>query len=126
MIEFDKVLLEFVGGNWMSIYVVITLAKGIALITPTVKDDAIITLLYQLFGVVRGGKEPVLNAKSGGKHKMSKAERLELWKEIEQKKVDSQNVKTIDPPDPNTKPDGVDTSNIVEAELSVKENEGGR
>jgi hypothetical protein len=64
MLEFDKVLLEFVGGNWMSIYVVITLAKGLALITPTVKDDTIITLLYQIFGVVRGRGEPKLDAAS--------------------------------------------------------------
>ena len=85
MIEFDKILLEFVGGNWMSIYVLITLAKGMALITPTVKDDAIITLLYQLFGVVRGKREPVLNAasqESDTNKRCSKTERLKLWKDI--------------------------------------------
>ena len=125
MIEFDKVLLEFVGGNWMSIYVVITLAKGLALITPTVKDDAIITLLFQMFGVVRGKREPQLDAASGGKRKMSKDERLKLWKEIE-KKEDGTNIPT-DPSvtsDPSTKPEGVDTGNIVE--VSAKENEDGR
>jgi hypothetical protein len=85
MIAFDQVLLEFVGGNWMSIYVVITLAKGLALITPTVKDDTIITMLFQLFGVVRGGKEPVLDAASGGdKKKMDKKERLQMWEQIAQ------------------------------------------
>jgi hypothetical protein len=94
MIAFDQVLLEFVGGNWMSIYVVITLAKGLALITPTVKDDTIITMLFQLFGVVRGGKvldqaergkEPQLDAASGGdKKKIDKTERLQMWEQIAQ------------------------------------------
>lgn len=119
MIEFDKVLLEFVGGNWMSIYVVITLAKGLALITPSVKDDAIITLLFQMFGVVRGKSEPQLDATSDGKRKMSKAERLKLWQETGRK----ENVANM-PTDPSTKPEGVDTGNIVE--VSAKENEDGR
>jgi len=54
MLEFDKVLLEFIGGNWMSLYVLITLAKGLALATPSVVDNQIITLLGQAFEVLRG------------------------------------------------------------------------
>lgn len=59
MFAFDPILLEFVGGNWMSLYLLITLLKGLALITPTVKDDQIVTLLSQAFKVVRGGKAPM-------------------------------------------------------------------
>jgi hypothetical protein len=59
-----------------------------------VKDDTIITMLFQLFGVVRGGKvldqaergkEPQLDATSGGdKKKMDKKERSQMWEQIAQ------------------------------------------
>lgn len=65
MFSFDPILLEFVGGNWMSLYILLTLLKGIALITPSVKDDAIVTLLGKAFKAVRGGVAPMsLDAKA--------------------------------------------------------------
>lgn len=54
----DKYILDFVGNNWLTMYLVITALKGIALITPSVKDDKIITLLVQAYSVLRGGKAP--------------------------------------------------------------------
>jgi hypothetical protein len=65
MFAFDPVLLEFVGGNWMSLYILITLLKGIALVTPSVKDDQIVTLISGMFKVIRAGKAPMsLDAKA--------------------------------------------------------------
>ena len=54
----DKYVLEFVGNNWMSLYLLITLLKGIALLTPSVTDDKIITMLSQVYGSLRSGKAP--------------------------------------------------------------------
>lgn len=54
----DKYILEFVGNNWLTIYIIVTALKGIALITPTVKDDKIITLFVQIYNALRGGKIP--------------------------------------------------------------------
>lgn len=58
MFSMDKILLEFIGQNWMSLYLLITLLKGIALLTPSVKDDKIVTLMAQVYNVLRGGKAP--------------------------------------------------------------------
>lgn len=54
----DAWLLKFVGENWMTLYLFITMLKGIALITPSVKDDQIVTLLSDAYGVIRKGKAP--------------------------------------------------------------------
>ena len=54
----DAWLLKFIGENWMTIYLTLTLLKGVALLTPSVKDDAIVTLLSNAYGVLRKGKAP--------------------------------------------------------------------
>jgi len=54
----DKYILEFVSNNWLTMYLVITALKGIALITPSVVDNKIITLLTQTYSVLRGGTLP--------------------------------------------------------------------
>jgi len=54
----DAWLLKFVGDNWMTIYLALTMLKGVALLTPSVKDDQIITLVSQAYGAVRKGKAP--------------------------------------------------------------------
>ena len=54
----DAWLLKFIGENWMTIYLALTLLKGVALMTPSVKDDQIITLLSNAYGVLRKGKAP--------------------------------------------------------------------
>ena len=58
MFSLDKILLEFVGANWMSLYVLITLLKGAALLTKSTTDDKIATLLSNLFKTMRGGRVP--------------------------------------------------------------------
>lgn len=49
MISFDKYIIEFVNGNSITLYVLLTTLKGIALATKNVEDDKIVTLLSQLF-----------------------------------------------------------------------------
>lgn len=50
--------MKFVGENWMSIYLLLTLLKGIAILTPTVKDDKIVTLFSNMYSTLRSGKVP--------------------------------------------------------------------
>jgi hypothetical protein len=54
----DTMLLKIVGENWLTIYLIITLLKGIALLTPSVQDDKIITLLSQAYTQLRGKAAP--------------------------------------------------------------------
>jgi hypothetical protein len=54
----DAWLLKFVGENWMTLYLFITMLKGVALLTPSVKDDQIVTLLSEAYGVMRKGTAP--------------------------------------------------------------------
>lgn len=58
MINLDPYVTSFVSGNWLSLTVLLTLLKGIALITPSTTDDKIYTLLSNLLGSIRG-KPPV-------------------------------------------------------------------
>ncbi len=58
MFSLDKILLDFVGGNWMSLYILITLLKGIALITPSTTDNKIVTLLSNVFSMLRTKNVP--------------------------------------------------------------------
>ena len=54
----DTIILKFIGDNWLTMYLAITLLKGVALITPSVQDDKIVTLLSQTYDVLRGGRAP--------------------------------------------------------------------
>lgn len=54
----DAWLLKFIGDNWMTIYIALTLLKGVAIITPTTTDDRIITLLTNTYAALRTGKVP--------------------------------------------------------------------
>ena len=56
--QMDAWLLKFIGENWMTLYLTLTLLKGIALLTPSVKDDQIVTLLSNAYGVLRKGRAP--------------------------------------------------------------------
>ena len=53
MINLDPYIVEFVSNNWISMTILLTLLKGIAMLTPSTKDDKIHTLLAGLFGQVR-------------------------------------------------------------------------
>lgn len=54
----DKILLDFIGNNWMSLYILLTALKGLALITKSTTDDKIITLLSNAYKALRLGKAP--------------------------------------------------------------------
>jgi len=54
MINLDPIVTEFISKNWMSLTMLLTILKGIALITPSTTDDKIYTLLSGLFGQLRG------------------------------------------------------------------------
>lgn len=56
MFSLDRILIEFIGANWMSMYIILTILKGIALLTKSTTDDKIVTLLNNMFNVVTGGK----------------------------------------------------------------------
>ena len=54
----DAWLLKIVGENWMSIYLILTLLKGIAIITPSATDDRIISLFSGVYTALRTGRAP--------------------------------------------------------------------
>jgi hypothetical protein len=54
----DAWLLKFIGDNWMTIYLALTMLKGIAIVTPWAADDKIITMLSAAYTAVRTGKIP--------------------------------------------------------------------
>lgn len=54
----DAWLLKIVAENWMSIYLILTLLKGISIITPSVTDDKIYTMLSGVYNSLRAGKTP--------------------------------------------------------------------
>jgi len=58
MITLDPYILEFVANNWLAMTVILTLLKGISLLSPSTTDDKIYTLLSNLVGSIRG-KPPV-------------------------------------------------------------------
>ena len=54
----DAWLLKIVAENWMSIYLILTLLKGIAIITPSATDDRIISLFSSVYNSLRSGEAP--------------------------------------------------------------------
>jgi len=61
MIALDHYILDFVKNNWITIWLGLTLLKGMAIITPTTKDDKIVTLLSNMFGTIRSGKDSAIS-----------------------------------------------------------------
>ncbi len=53
MIDTNTMVLAFISQNWIGILVAINLLKGIAILTPSVKDDQLVTLLSQTFDGIR-------------------------------------------------------------------------
>jgi len=54
MIALDQYILEFVSQNWLALSLLLGLLKGVAILTPSAKDDKIHELLSGLFGQARG------------------------------------------------------------------------
>ena len=56
MIACDQYVTEFIAGNWLTISIALGLLKGLANMTPSVKDDKIVTLFSNIFGGLKRGK----------------------------------------------------------------------
>lgn len=54
----DKYLLDFIANNTITMYAIYALLKGIALVTPNVTDNKIVTLIGQIYNTLRSGKAP--------------------------------------------------------------------
>ena len=58
MINLDQYVNAFISENWLTISMLLTLLKGCALVTKNTTDNAIHTLLANMFNQIRG-KPPV-------------------------------------------------------------------
>jgi hypothetical protein len=54
----DAWLLKIVGENWMSLYLILTLLKGLALLSKSTVDDKIMTMFSNVYNSLRTGKVP--------------------------------------------------------------------
>ena len=54
----DAWLLKIVAENWMSLYLLITLLKGLALLSKTTVDDKIVTMFSNVYNALRSGEAP--------------------------------------------------------------------
>jgi hypothetical protein len=60
MLDTNTIVLSFISQNWISIMVIINLLKGIAILTPSVRDNEVVTLISNTFDAIRNigkGKE---------------------------------------------------------------------
>lgn len=53
----DAWLLKTISENWMTISFVYVILKGIAMLTPSVKDDQIVTMIGQALNVIKRGRK---------------------------------------------------------------------
>lgn len=56
MVNSNVIIQEFIANNWMAITILINLLQGIAWLTPSVKDDKVVTLISQTFESIRNFK----------------------------------------------------------------------
>lgn len=68
VIAIDPYVIAFIKHNWLSITLLISLLKGLAILTPGTTDDKIVTLISNLLNTVRPNnksqKEKIDNTKS--------------------------------------------------------------
>ena len=57
MINLDQYIVAFVSQNWIALSMALGVLKIVAKLTPGVTDDAIHTLLTEMFSLVRGKKQ---------------------------------------------------------------------
>ncbi len=55
MINTNLYIVEFISGNWMAMTILLTLLKGIAMLTKSTIDDKVVTMLSNLLGGLRSG-----------------------------------------------------------------------
>lgn len=51
MFSADPYVMEFIKGNWLSLSMLLALLKGLAVLTVSVHDDKVVTLLQRVFGM---------------------------------------------------------------------------
>ena len=57
MIALDQYIVDFISHNWLAMSIFLCLLKGVAVLTPSAKDDKIHELLSGLFTQLRGSKK---------------------------------------------------------------------
>lgn len=53
MISLDHYLIDFIQGNTLTICALGVTLRGIAMVTPSVTDDKIVTMLFQFIQAIR-------------------------------------------------------------------------
>ena len=53
MIYCDKIIMEIVSQNWLTITMTLAALKGVAKITPWAWDDSLVSLLFGVFKNIR-------------------------------------------------------------------------
>lgn len=61
MWDSNSIILEFISKNWIALMIVINTLQGIAWLTPSVKDDKVVTLIKQTFDGIRNFKQTPQN-----------------------------------------------------------------
>lgn len=56
MFSVDQYIIDFVSNNWLSITLFLAILREIALSTPSVVDDKIVTLIGNWFGGIKKSK----------------------------------------------------------------------
>ena len=54
----DAWIVKHLGENWLTIYLALSVLKGLAVLTPSVTDDKIVTMLSNAYKALKGGKAP--------------------------------------------------------------------
>jgi hypothetical protein len=58
LLDTNSIIIAFMSQNWIAIMVTVNLLKGIAILTPSTKDDSVITLISNTYDAIRNlGKE---------------------------------------------------------------------
>ena len=53
MLDTNTIILSFISQNWIGLLVIINLLKGVAILTPSVKDNEVVTLISNTFDAIR-------------------------------------------------------------------------
>ena len=53
MIDSNTMVMAFFSQNWIAILVMLNLLKGIAILTPSVKDDKVVSMLSSTYDEIK-------------------------------------------------------------------------
>lgn len=57
MISYDKLVIDFITQNYLTLTIAFTLLKGVAKVTPWAWDDSIVSLFFGVFKGLRPGND---------------------------------------------------------------------